>query len=213
MGMPTQLGAKNTLLFCPLNSTVRQEFMPKEMPQLVSPPILDDHWNPVVHILRGHFEHVLCCAYSSDSRYVASGSYDGSISIWDAKIGKAQLRFQLFPDYVSQLAVSTQGLIAAANKYRIKIWNFNDGNFQKPTHGEDFCDKFNGVVNSISFSNDGGKLAAVIDKKVRIWDLTTYSLIVALEGASHEPVSGLSFSKDDAFLGSISGSCVLLWRL
>lgn len=45
--------------------------------------------------------------------------------------------------------------------------------------------------------------------------MTTYSLIVALEDASHQgsPASGLSFSNDDAFLGSISGSCVFLWRL
>lgn len=139
MGMPSKLGAKNILLFCPLNSTIRQEFMQKDMSQLTISPILDDYWNPVVHILRGHFERVLCCAYSNDGQYVASGSYDGSISIWDAKIGKAQQRFQLFPDYVNRLTVSSRGLIAASNKYCIKIWNFHDGNLQKSIDGQGFC--------------------------------------------------------------------------
>lgn len=189
--------------------------MRKEMPQLTISPILDDYWNPVVHILRGHFECVLCCAYSNDGQYVVSGSNDGSICIWDARTGKVQHRFQIFTNYVNRLAVSSRGLIAASNQYHIKIWNINNGNLQKSIDGEDFCDNFTGTVNSISFSNDGRTLAAAIDKKVKLWDVSTYSLIVSLEDASHQgsPVGGLSFSNDDAFLGSMSGSCVFIWKL
>lgn len=214
MENPAKLGARNTLLFGPLNSRIRQELLHKEMPQLEVSPILDHDWNPAVRVLQGHTDHVRCCAYSSDGQYVASGSDGGSVSIWDAKMCKIQHTLRGLSRRVYHLAFSSLGVIAASDQHRIAICNVSDGKRHKSTTNQYFDPGHTGVVSCFTFSNDGRKLAAAVGKDIKIWDMSTYSLL-ALRDASQQGswIMGLNFSNDDALLASTSGNCVFIWRV
>ncbi|KAM0464224.1 hypothetical protein ACHAPV_002776 [Trichoderma viride] len=71
-----------------------------------------------------------------------------------------------------------------------------------------------GAVSCISFSNNGRRLAAAVDEQIKIWDMSTYTIIVSQEVAYQKsPISGLAFSKNDALLALASGNRISLWKL
>ncbi|KAM0518155.1 hypothetical protein ACHAPE_004562 [Trichoderma viride] len=211
---PAIFGAKNTLLFCPRNSTTRKQFLHQGMPQLAVSPNLDSSWSPIVHVLRGHTKEIRCCAYSHDGQYVASGSDDCLVRIWNAKTGKIQHIIRPFYGFVYGVAISSRGLIAASDQRSIKIWNFDNGYCQQATSSTTLDDDLEGTVSCMSFSNDGRKLAAAVDGQIKIWDTSTYSIIVSQEVAYQKSlVSGLAFSNSGALLASASGNRISLWKL
>ncbi|KAM0455687.1 hypothetical protein ACHAO4_003761 [Trichoderma viride] len=184
------------------------------MPQLAISPNLDSNWNPIVHVLRGHTDQVSCCAYSHDGQYVASGSYDYLVRIWDAKTGKIKHVFQAFRNFIHHVALSSRGLIAVSNRDSIDIWNFDNGYCQQATSSTTLDDVSGGAVSCISFSNNGRRLAAAVDEQIKIWDMSTYTIIVSQEVAYQKsPISGLAFSKNDALLALASGNRISLWKL
>ncbi|UKZ64233.1 uncharacterized protein TrAtP1_005453 [Trichoderma atroviride] len=214
MESPAIFGAKNTLLFCPRNSTTRKQFLHQEMPQLAISPNIDSNWNPIVHVLRVQYDKVRCCAYSHDGQYVASGSSDSLIRIWDAKTGKIQYISQTIYAYISHLAISSRGLIAISFLRSIVIWNFKNEFFQ-PATSSTTLNGFSGErVSCISFSNDGRRFAAAVGEQIKIWDTSTHSIIVSQEVAYQDSlISGLAFSNDDALLVSASGNRISLCKL
>lgn len=205
---------KNTLLFSPLNSTTRQKLLHSELPELVNAPIMDDNWNTVLHVLRGHSDYVRCCACSSDGQYLASGSDDGSVRIWDTKTGKVQHKFQAFNNYVHLVAFSSRGLVAASDLSGIKIWDTNSGSRQKSENNRDLDGGYlGGRVNDINFSNDGSMLAAAIDSEIKIWDTSSHSVIAQVTSSDRLPFNCVRFSKDDLLLGSTWRNHVTIWNL
>lgn len=214
MENPAIYGAKGTLLFCPRNSTARKQFLHQGMPQLAISPNLDSSWSPIVHVLRGHADEVRCCAYSHDGQYVVSGSDGRLVRIWDAKTGKIQQIIRSFSRSIRHVAISSRGLIATSNQDSIEIWNFDNGYCQQATSTTTLDDFSGGTVRCISFSNDGRRLAAAVDEQIKIWDTSTYSIIVSQEVAyQNSLISGLTFSNNDALLASASGNRISLGRL
>jgi WD40 repeat protein len=49
--------------------------------------LLNSETRAVLKKLEGHEKSVLALAYSTDGRYLASGSADGSVRLWDADTG------------------------------------------------------------------------------------------------------------------------------
>ena len=75
---------------------------------------------------RGHSDGgVLCVAYSPYGQYIASGSADGTVSIWDARTGAAvgePLRGH--PDAVNSIAISgdSRYLVSGSSDESLRIW-------------------------------------------------------------------------------------------
>jgi WD40 repeat protein len=174
---PAGVGAKNSLLFCPSNSTTRQRHLPSEFPELAVPPVIEEGWSRVIYTLRGHHHYIRSCAYSCDGRLLASASDDASVRIWDKLTGKAQYVLSDFGNWVVRVGFSAKGLLAASDKHTIKIWESATDVLLRDLNCYDQVQSPHPVSN-ISFSNDGSMLAAVGEKMITIWELPSYSIIV-----------------------------------
>ncbi|KAK1254176.1 hypothetical protein MKX08_008171 [Trichoderma sp. CBMAI-0020] len=119
-----------------------------------------------------------------------------------------------FGGSIHHMAISSRGLIAVSNGNKIHIWNFDDGHRQQARSSTTLDDFARRTVSFISFSNDGCRLAAAVGAQIKIWDISTYSIIVSQDVAyQNSLVSGLAFSNNDALLASASGNRVSLWKL
>ncbi|OJJ81248.1 NACHT and WD repeat domain-containing protein [Aspergillus glaucus CBS 516.65] len=71
------------LIFAPSKSIVRETFgteMPKWICRL---PTVEEFWNAELETLEGHNGWVNSVTFSQDGRWLASGSYDDTIKLWD----------------------------------------------------------------------------------------------------------------------------------
>lgn len=78
------------LMFAPSKSIVRETFgteMPKWICRL---PTVEEFWNAELETLEGHDLWVRSVAFSQDGRWLASGSDDHTIKLWDPVTGALQ---------------------------------------------------------------------------------------------------------------------------
>ncbi len=74
--------------------------------------------------LTGHSDWVLSVAYSPDGRYLASGSYDNTIKIWEVATGKELRNLTGYYLPVNSVVYSPDGryLASGSGDKTIKIW-------------------------------------------------------------------------------------------
>lgn len=86
---PLQIYA-SALVFSPARSITRGTFKQEERKWITSGPIVQDSWNACRQTLEGHSSWVWSVAFSPDSKWIASGSGDYTIKIWDLETGSCQ---------------------------------------------------------------------------------------------------------------------------
>ncbi|MFL5699989.1 MAG: helix-turn-helix domain-containing protein, partial [Ktedonobacteraceae bacterium] len=142
-------------------------------------------------------------AFSSDERLLASGSWDGTIKLWDLEYG-ALLWTGWHADIVESLAFAPNGQMIAScgDDATIRLWDARSGvNVQTITVQ-------GGTVNCVAWSPDGTQLASGgFDRCIRVWALhgtQPATCVQTLSGHTHFVV-GLAWSPDGVQLAS--GSC------
>ena len=118
--------------------------------------------------LRGH-SVVNSISFSPDGRTLASGSYDGSIRLWDGVTGVHLRTLTGHRGSVNSVSFSPDGRTLAGGSYReILLWDGVTGAHLRTLRGH------TGSVYSISFSPDGRTLASgSYDATIHLWDGVT----------------------------------------
>jgi tetratricopeptide (TPR) repeat protein len=111
---------------------------------------------------------VTCVAVSPDGRRALSGSYDGSIRLWDLARGTELRAYDRFPAQALAVAFSPDGrkaLIATTDRV-VQLWDVETGRSLRDLSGHA------GRVGAVAFLPDGRRaLSGDNDGILRLWDL------------------------------------------
>ena len=83
---------------------------------------------PPLHILRGHLGYVWKVTFSTDGRFLATGSWDSTVKVWDVKTGKELATLRGHAGIVYTLAFSPDGRHLATGSGsdshgEVKVWD------------------------------------------------------------------------------------------
>ena len=148
-------------------------------------------------------------AVSGNNRWLAVGSFDNSVKLWDLKSGINLPSLRGHSGRVTSVKFDPNGelLYSASLDSSIKIWKVESGSLDGvlPDHA--------GPVGSIDISRNGRMLVSgSLDETVRLWDLKDRKLLSTLRGHVGEVVS-VSFSPDDTKVASAgSDGKIRIWN-
>ncbi|OMJ65242.1 hypothetical protein SteCoe_38714 [Stentor coeruleus] len=162
------------------------------------------------YMLTDHNSYVACVSFSQDGRFLASGSYDKLIKIWNFIKKREECTLTGHKETVTSLSFSPECMLLASGLWDglIKMWNIAEKKEEYTLTGH------SEKVTSMSFSPDGRFLASGSeDKLIKIWNLAEKREECTLTGHSGI-VSSVSFSPDGRFLASGSyDKLIKIWNL
>ena len=139
----------------------------------------------------GHLGHITSLAQSSNKKFIASGSWDTIVIIWDAETAKSVWHIEDHGDPVRSVAFSPDGERLATSSgsvfdttgdRTIRIWDITTKENIRV-----ISDHW-GNVNSVAYSSDGNRiLSCSYDGTTRLWDVAT----------GKEIASFISFTDDE----------------
>jgi WD40 repeat protein len=158
--------------------------------------------------LRGDFGAVFSLAFSPTSEWLAAGTEDKQIHLFDVSRDEVLRTMNGHTQIVKGLAFSPNGrmLASASLDKTIKLWDAFTGKEIRTLSGH------SSGVSGVAFSPDGLNLASSSwDASVIIWDVHSGNLLQKLSGHT-DKVNAVAYSPDGRFLASASDDgSVRLW--
>ena len=160
--------------------------------------------------LRGHEQEVNCVAFSPDGKFIASGSSDSTVCLWNI-IGNPTAQFLLGHEQeVNCLAFNPDGkfLVSGSIDGILCLWGLLGNLITQPWQGHE-----EGVI-SVAFSPNGDSIVSVgFDGTVCLWDLQGNAITQPWRGHK-EGVISVTFSPNGDSIVSVGFDGTLcLWDL
>jgi serine/threonine protein kinase len=176
----------------------------------VSVPLVVEEVLRKVATLRGHQDWVYSVSFSPDGKFLASGSLDKTVKVWEVGSWREVTTLKGHGHTVYSVSFSPDGKFLASGSLdkTVKVWEVRSWREVTTLRGHQSW------VYSVSFSPDGKFLASgSADKTVKVWEVGSWREVTTLRG--HEDVVwSVSFSPDGKFLASGSGDkTVKVWEV
>ncbi|KAJ0136746.1 INO80 complex subunit 4 [Fusarium oxysporum f. sp. albedinis] len=96
---------------------------------MISKPSVEENWNACLQTLEGHGHWVSSVTFSADGQWIASGSYDKTVKIWDAGTGTCDQTLEGHGGSVLSVTFSADGrwVTSGSCDKTIKIWDAGTG--------------------------------------------------------------------------------------
>ncbi len=160
--------------------------------------------------LEGHTSAAQAVAYSEHGPWIATGSADMTVRLYDVDSHDLQRVYKGAKDYITALAFSPDGksLAVASLDGSIRVYSTTSTRLQKQMTGH------KSRIGALAFSPDGNILASAADEGiVRLWDAKRGRTMRSLGGHAGGAKS-VSFSPDGAKLASAgSDGMIRLWSV
>jgi len=161
--------------------------------------------NPEFVFNVGHADFIDSVCYSPDGKYIASGSDDKTVKIWEVETGR-ELRTLGGHSYdVNSVCYSPDGkYIASSSRDSIKLWEVATGECIKTLSGNN--DNY-----SLCYSPDGKYIASSSRDSIKLWEVTTGECIKTFEGHTGF-IESICYSPNGKYI--VSGSwdkTIKLW--
>src|SRR6266536_3324950 len=172
---------------------------------------------------KGHRDIVSSVAWPPDGKYIASGSGDGTVQIWDATTGNLRLTYKGHlrtgfsqawsgNEVVYSLAWSPDGkhIASGGDKKTIQVWDATTGNLRLTYKGH------SSSVNTIAWSPDGQFIASGggdgmgKEQAMHLWDAVTGNLKLTYWGHARV-INAIAWSPDGQLIASGGEYGVDLW--
>jgi len=157
-----------------------------------------------------HGNAINTLSIDSKGRYVASGSWDNVIKLWEVDNGRLVQDFLGHTHYISSVEFSPNGthLASGSGDRTIRIWNIRDGKLVKVLRGH------KDGIKDLVYSKDGNYiLSGGKDESVRLWSVDDGKCLQVLKGHKRDILS-VDISPDGHY--AVSGSkdyTIRLWNL
>ncbi len=160
--------------------------------------------------LRGHEQEVNCVAFSPDGKFIASGSSDSTVCLWNI-IGNPTAQFLCGHEQeVNCIAFSPDGkfLVSGSIDGILCLWDLQGNLITQPWQGHE-----EGII-SVAFSaNDDSIVSVGFDGTVCLWDLQGNAITQPWRGHK-EGVISVAFSPNgDSIISVGFDGTVCLWDL
>jgi WD40 repeat protein len=140
-------------------------------PYLASWHQLPDLPDPaLIRTLSGHTGVVNGCAISPSGDTIVSASYDGTLKVWDARIGEERLTLSGHTGAVMGFATSLLGdtIVSASGDRTLKVWDARTGEERLTLSGH------TGAVMGCAISLSGDTIVSASDDgTLKVWDART----------------------------------------
>ena len=153
---------------------------------------------------------IISVSFNFDDSQILSGSYDGTIKLWNTKTGSEIRTFSGHSGPVMSVKFSPDGkqILSGSRDGTIKLWNPTTGRETRTFSGH------SGSINSVAFSPDGNQiLYGSSDRTIKLFDTTSSRIINTFFGHTNEVMS-VAFSPDGSrFLSGSSDGTIRLWDI
>lgn len=177
--------------------------------------VVDIEARKVVGHVQGHSDTVYCAAMSPDSQWLATGSYDRNVLLWDWRQQKIVRKFTGHNGAIYDLDIDPEGkvLATASADQTVKLWGLADGT-RLDTLGQP-----EGEMLCVRFTPDGRRvIASGADRQLRMWELVSkdrpaINPLRVSRFAHEEPVTQIVFRGQDQLISLSEDRTVKLWEL
>jgi WD40 repeat protein len=152
--------------------------------------------------------HVLGVALSPDGRWLACGTLEQEVRVWDTATWRQRWRVKTDSGHVSAQAFSPDGNTLATGGPRLRLWDAATGRLLRVIDGS------SGAMRLAAFSPDGKRVAtAGWQATLHFWDAATGRAVRAFEGHDRAVWAG-AFAPDGRALATVSDEPFIhLWDL
>ena len=168
-----------------------------------------------IESLIGHSDWIRAIAFSTNGKYLVSGSNDRTVRLWDLQTGQLIRLLKGHKQRVKCIQISENGklIISASADNTLKIWEIATGNCIRTIKTSQHSKT---VLNAIAINSDLSIIATGSTSRqgtIKLWNWKTGEMIDAVKAAS-SGIRSLAMSPDGKILVSGSaGKTIKIWYL
>jgi guanine nucleotide-binding protein subunit beta-2-like 1 protein len=174
----------------------------------------EDGYGKATRALRGHSHFVEDVIISSDAQFALSGSWDGTLRLWNLRTGETSVRFIGHSKDVLSVAFSADNrqIVSGSRDKTIKLWN-TLGECKYTIQEQDGHSEWVSCVRFSPVTSNPIIVSAGWDKLVKVWNLTNCKLRTNLVGHTGY-INTVTVSPDGSLCASGGKDGVaMLWDL